>query len=179
MLLAGENYLSIDIHKFVRFLILRDEGKPTPLKDFVIVDVNDPPQYAKEHIITAQHFNRFLLSRSHFETPLLADARLENRTLVIYGESANTVTAALHQRGYSAVFLCGTIPYFKSFYPKGLTTKKSASAFDIPTLEKALEAKIASDRGGRLWRSTSASRIRSVSSKKSSSTTKSKAPWKF
>uniref|UniRef100_A0A0K0D9U4 Isochorismatase domain-containing protein n=1 Tax=Angiostrongylus cantonensis TaxID=6313 RepID=A0A0K0D9U4_ANGCA len=56
----------------------------------------------------AEHFNRFTLSRNYFETPLLAMARLEKRTLVIYGESANTVTSTLHQRNYKAVYLSGS-----------------------------------------------------------------------
>ncbi|KHJ94382.1 hypothetical protein OESDEN_05692 [Oesophagostomum dentatum] len=178
MLLVGENFLSIDIHKFVRFLILHEERKSTPLHDFVIVDVNDHSQYIKEHIISAQHFNRLLLSRNYFETPLLADARLKNRTLVIYGQSANTVTATLHQRGYAAVHLTGSIPLFTSFYPKGLTTK-SGDSFDTKALEEALQNKVNSDRGGRLWRSTSASRLRSVNPKKPDTAKKSKAPWRF
>ncbi|EYB94784.1 hypothetical protein Y032_0167g126 [Ancylostoma ceylanicum] len=178
MLLAGENFLSIDIHKFVRFLILHAKGKPTPLNDFIIVDVNEHSQYTKEHIITAEHFNRFLLSRSYFETPLLTNARMQKRTLVIYGQGANMVTASLHQRGYITVYLSGNIPFFTSFYTKGLTTK-SGDAFDIPALEEALENKINSDRGGRLWRSTSASRIRSVESKKIGSKKNIKIPWKY
>ncbi|KAJ1367946.1 Endoplasmic reticulum resident protein 44 [Parelaphostrongylus tenuis] len=162
-------------------LILRANGKPTPLEEFIILDVNDQSQYAKEHIIAAEYFNRFTLSRNHFETPLLATARLEKRTLVIYGESANTVTSILHQRGYKAVYLSGTIPYFKTFYPKGLTTK-SGNTMDFAALEEALRRKIDSNRGGRLWRSTSSSRLRSVDTKDNSSlsasTKKIKIPWK-
>ncbi|KAK6746881.1 hypothetical protein RB195_000244 [Necator americanus] len=178
MLLAGENYPSIDIHKLVRFLILRSKGKTTPLKEFIIVDVNDHSEYVKEHIITAEHFNRFLLSRNYFETPLLVDARIEKRTLVIYGESASMVTTALHQRGYAAVYLSGNIPFFTTFYTTGLTTK-SGDTFDISALEEALERKRNFDRGGRLWRSTSASRIRSVQSDRNGSAKKIKVPWKY
>nr|CDJ82051.1 Hypothetical protein CBG01547 [Haemonchus contortus] len=178
MLLAGETYSSIDIHKFVRYLILRANGKPTPLEDFIIVDVNDQTEYTKEHIITAEHYNRFMLSRNHFETPLLSSARLAKRTLVIYGQSAAMVTTVLHERGYKAVHLSGSIPLYKTFYPKGLTTK-SGSDFDIAVLTEALQRKIDSDRGSRLWRSTSSSRLRSVDSKSRLSVNKAKAPWKY
>ncbi|WKY03816.1 hypothetical protein Q1695_005069 [Nippostrongylus brasiliensis] len=177
MLLVGENFLSIDIHKLIRFLILRANGKPTPLGDFLIIDVNDPTDYAKEHIIGAEHYNRFLLSRNHFETPILTSARLADRTLVIYGQSANTVTATLHQRGFKTVFLTGSIPFYKTFYPKGLTSK-TGSTLDISALEEALVNKQNNDRGGRLWRSTSASRIRSVTPKPATTAKKNMIPWK-
>ncbi|KAK5982749.1 Rhodanese domain-containing protein [Trichostrongylus colubriformis] len=177
MLLAGETYLAIDIHKLVRFLILRHDGKATPLGDFIIVDINDPTEYTKEHIITAEHYNRFMLSRNHFETPLLASARLAKQTLVIYGQSASVATATLHQRGYKVVHLFGNIPLYKTFYPKGLTSK-TGSTLDINVLAEALQRKIDSDRGGRLWRSTSASRLRSVDNKAKNPVHKAKPPWK-
>ncbi|KJH49232.1 hypothetical protein DICVIV_04672 [Dictyocaulus viviparus] len=179
MLLPGDNFQSIDIHKFVRFLIYRANGRATPLEDFIIVDVNDHAQYVKEHIITAEHFNRFTLSRNHFETPLLATARLQKRTLVIYGQSANMVTSTLHQRDYKAVYLSGSIPFFTTFYPKGLTTK-TGDTIDIAALQESLQKKIDSDRGGRLWKSTSASRLHNVNAKNniSVSAKKHKIPWK-
>ncbi|PIO60292.1 hypothetical protein TELCIR_18214 [Teladorsagia circumcincta] len=124
----------------VRFLILRASGKATPLDDFIIVDVNDLSDYTKEHIITAEHYNRFMLSRNHFETPLLSSARLANRTLVIYGQSAGIATATLHQRGFKAVHLSGNIPFYKTFYPKGLTSK-TGSSLDITVLAEALQRK--------------------------------------
>ncbi|WKY03811.1 hypothetical protein Q1695_005067 [Nippostrongylus brasiliensis] len=126
---------------------------------------------------TAEHYNRFLLSRNHFETPILTSARLADRTLVIYGQSANTVTATLHQRSFKAVFLTGSIPFYKTFYPKGLTSK-TGSTLDISALEEALVNKQNNDRGGRLWRSTSASRIRSVTPKPATTAKKNMIPWK-
>ncbi|KAK6040759.1 hypothetical protein COOONC_21735 [Cooperia oncophora] len=118
-----------------------------------------------------------MLSRNHFETPLLSSARLANQTLVIYGQSAATATATLHQRGYRAIFLPGNISSYKTIYPKGLTSK-TGSALDIALLSEALQKKMDSDRGGRLWRSTSASRLRTVSSRSSTPATRAKPPWK-
>ncbi|VDO61006.1 unnamed protein product [Heligmosomoides polygyrus] len=109
--------------------------------DFIIVDVNEPTDYAKEHVITAEHYNRYLLSRNHFETPLLSSARLKDQTLVIYGQAAGMVTATLHQRGFKAVYLTGSIALYKTFYPKGLTSK-TGSVFDISALEEALQRKM-------------------------------------
>ncbi|KAK6037910.1 hypothetical protein COOONC_24585 [Cooperia oncophora] len=50
------------------------------------------------------------------------------------------------------------ISFYKTIYPKGLTSK-TGSALDIALLSEALQKKMDSDRGGRLWRSTSASRL--------------------
>uniref|UniRef100_A0A1I7XAR0 Rhodanese domain-containing protein n=1 Tax=Heterorhabditis bacteriophora TaxID=37862 RepID=A0A1I7XAR0_HETBA len=84
------------------------------------------------------HFNRTLLSRNYFETPILESARKTGTTLVIYGHRANVVTATLHERGYKAIYLTGNLQFYRTCYPAGLTSK-SGPQHDIVALKNAFE----------------------------------------
>ncbi|VDO05751.1 unnamed protein product [Haemonchus placei] len=136
------------------FLINRNDGLP-----YLFCSV--------EFHFLRNHYNRFMLSRNHFETPLLSSARLAKRTLVIYGQSAAMVTTVLHERGYKAVHLSGS-----KLSSYGLRGSEIYEIFNVFPRKRAR-------RGSRLWRSTSSSRLRSVDSKSRLSVNKAKAPWKY
>ncbi|CAI4227749.1 unnamed protein product [Auanema sp. JU1783] len=160
MILPGETYPAIDIFKLIKFLIYKAENKQISIGDFVIIDVNDKPEYDKEHIISAQHYDRRLLSRNHFDTDTIAQGRNGGKALIIYGIGSGSTTAALIQRGYNAIQLQGSTSLFKEVLPNGFLFPRHEH-FDVQALKSVLEKKRNEPRGERLWRSTSATRLKS------------------
>lgn len=77
-------------------------------ESFCLVDVNDNDVYHKSHIANAYHYDRIMLSRLVYETPILAQARAEGHLLVIYGREAERVAKVLFQRGFKTVLLKGS-----------------------------------------------------------------------
>ncbi|EFO89527.1 hypothetical protein CRE_15102 [Caenorhabditis remanei] len=94
-----------------------------------------------------------MLARLIYETPILAQARAEGHLLVIYGREADRVAKVLFQRGFKTVY----VAQFKESYPCLVEP-----SIDFVKLKEIYEKKRNSVFGGRLWRSTSASRLKSV-----------------
>ncbi|CAJ0959011.1 unnamed protein product, partial [Mesorhabditis belari] len=140
MLIVEENFPFIDIHQLVR-CIISNESSPngTVLGNFLLLDVNDREMYNNQHIITAEHYNKLLIARLNYESEILAKARKEEKTLVIYGNGASNVTSTLFQRGFRAILLNGDISTFKKMYPNGLLSGGGEEEFDLVALDKRFE----------------------------------------
>ncbi|KAF1758298.1 hypothetical protein GCK72_014756 [Caenorhabditis remanei] len=157
MLLAADPHSAIDIDKLVGWLIAQAEQTNGCPESFCLVDVNDHDVYSKSHIANAYHYDRIMLARLIYETPILAQARAEGHLLVIYGREADRVAKVLFQRGFKTVLLKGNVAQFKESYPCLVEP-----SIDFVKLKEIYEKKRNSVFGGRLWRSTSASRLKSV-----------------
>ncbi|CAI2351236.1 unnamed protein product [Caenorhabditis sp. 36 PRJEB53466] len=159
MLLAADPNAAIDIDKLVGWLLAQAEqtnanGCPD---SFCLIDVNDHDVYMSSHLADAYHYDRIMLARLIYETPILAQARAEGHLLVVYGREAERVTKVLFQRGFKTVLLKGNIALFREQYPCLLEP-----TIDFVQLREIYERKKNNVYGGRLWRSTSASRLKSV-----------------
>ncbi|CAB3405889.1 unnamed protein product [Caenorhabditis bovis] len=155
MLLAADRHASIDIDKLVGWLLAQTEQIGNSPESFFIIDVNDHDEYQRSHITNAYHYDRIMLARLIYETPVLAEARSEGHLLVIYGRESERVANVLFQRGFKTVHLPNAS--FKEQYPCLFEP-----TIDIVKLKEIYEAKKNRVYGGRLWRSTSASRLKSV-----------------
>ncbi|CAI5447767.1 unnamed protein product [Caenorhabditis angaria] len=158
MLLAADPHESIDIDKLVGWLLAQIEETTGTPDSFFIVDVNDYEVFLQEHMTNAYHYDRIMLARLCYETPVLARARVENHMLVIYGRESERVSNVLFQRGFKTVHLRGNTAQFKEQYPCLFEP-----SIDFLKLREIYDQKRNHVYGGRLWRSTSASRLKTVS----------------
>uniref|UniRef100_A0A0M3I3N1 Rhodanese domain-containing protein n=1 Tax=Ascaris lumbricoides TaxID=6252 RepID=A0A0M3I3N1_ASCLU len=133
MLLTGEHYPAITIHNLVDVLI--NEVK-TGRRSTLILDTRPLEEFRKQHIIGAQHFDRFILSRPRYESEAMLNAKRNGFTVIICGENytAADVVSTLRQRDYNAALLRSTIDVWKQKYPLGLLTKTDDDKLDIVAL---------------------------------------------
>ncbi|CAD6192876.1 unnamed protein product [Caenorhabditis auriculariae] len=162
MLLHDERLPPIDCDTLVGWILQQAAEEPVSVGNFYIIDVNDHSEYEKCHVVGAYFYDRLLLSRLVFETPVLKQASTTRTTLVIYGRESERVSNVLFQRGWRTIYLTGNIDLFKEKYP-ALVDKN----FDIDQLREQHDRKRNNVYGGRLWRSASASRVSTAERKNS------------
>ncbi|KAL3982132.1 N-acetylglucosaminyl transferase component (Gpi1) family protein [Acanthocheilonema viteae] len=146
--------------------ILIDE-KALAAKPLVILDVRPEEQFAKGHIIGAEHYPRFLLCREHYETESMKRVGMQG-TLIVCGQvyGAGQVVSTFCDRGHNAVLLRGDLNSWRCKYPKGLLTTANGKAVKLElsklAAQLAINRKPAFERIGFLKATTSSINRNSV-----------------
>ncbi|VDM39299.1 unnamed protein product [Toxocara canis] len=101
----------------------------------IVRDPFNPSRHCFTHI-TAQHYDKILLSRPRYETEAMLAAKRDGLAVVVCGEnfSAADVVSTLQQRDYNAALLRSSVELWKQKYPRGLLTKTDQDKLDIVTL---------------------------------------------
>ncbi|VBB29816.1 unnamed protein product [Acanthocheilonema viteae] len=122
--------------------ILIDE-KALAAKPLVILDVRPEEQFAKGHIIGAEHYPRFLLCREHYETESMKRVGMQG-TLIVCGQvyGAGQVVSTFCDRGHNAVLLRGDLNSWRCKYPKGLLTTANGKAVKLELSKLAAQLAI-------------------------------------
>uniref|UniRef100_A0A0N5ASV9 Rhodanese domain-containing protein n=1 Tax=Syphacia muris TaxID=451379 RepID=A0A0N5ASV9_9BILA len=177
MLLSGEYYPAITIDQAVEILI-----KKTGKNVILILDSRPPEEYKKGHIINANLFSPFCLSRTKYETEAMIEAKRNGTVVAVCGERYNggDVVATLCQRGYNAALIRADYGYWKKKYPEGLLTNSDSSEqMDLAKLEiQYAENKRPKIERSNLMRGTTSSEKRTRQMPKRNASRPSRKPWK-
>ncbi|VDK89340.1 unnamed protein product [Litomosoides sigmodontis] len=149
LMFIGVPLPTISIDRVVAMLTDQEALATKPL----ILDVRPAEQFAKGHIIGAEHYPRFLLCREYYETESMKRVGTQG-TLIVCGQiyGAGQVVSTFCDRGHNAVLLRGDLESWKCKYPEGLLTTENSQPIklELPKLatQLAVNRKPALERTG-------------------------------